>query len=68
MNQKQNMALVKLARKADPSFIHFLIGWMGNNHHEEMAKCARVNLLEYTEEGKDILADFDATLDQTLEV
>jgi len=68
MSREKDMALVKLARKADPSFIHFLIGWMGNLHHKEMAECARCNLLEYTEEGKDILADFDATLDQTLEI
>ena len=59
MNKEQNIALVKLARKHDPHFIHFLIGWMGNDHHEEMAKCARINLLEYVEEGEDILKEFD---------
>lgn len=67
MSREQDMILVKLASERCRHFIYFLRGWMSNDHHEEMAKCARADL-EGTEEGREILADFDATLDQTLEI
>ena len=67
MSREQDMALVKLAIKRDRHFLYFLKGWMSNDHHEEMAKCARADL-EGSEEGQEILADFDAKLDQTQEI
>jgi len=66
MNKEQNMALLDIAFENSPSFVHFLKGWMGVNHHEEMATAARCEL-SYTEEGKKLLAEFDATLDKALE-
>ena len=66
MNKEQNMDLVNLAVEHRENFIHFMIGWMSNEHHEEMATAARHDL-SYTEEGKKLLAEFDATLDKTLE-
>mgnify|MGYP003628486969 FL=1 len=66
MNKEQNMALVDLAIEHDRLFIYFLKGWIGVDNHEEMAKCARSNM-KYSEEGKKLLAEFDTTLDKTLE-
>ena len=58
MNKQQNMALVNLALERDRHFLYFLKGWMSNDHHEEMAKCARVDL-EGSDEGKELLKEFD---------
>jgi len=66
MSREQDMELVGLALEHDRHFIYFLKGWMSNHHHEEMAKCARADL-EGTEEGREILKEFDTTLDKTLE-
>jgi len=44
-------------------FYFFLVGWMGTDHHEEMASAARSWMEEYAPEK---LADFDKnTLDIT---
>ena len=67
MNKEQNMALVKLALKRDRHFLYFLKGWMSNDHHEEMAEAARSDM-NYSEEGRKLLKEFDATLDRTPEV
>ncbi len=67
MNKEQNMALVDLALNSRDGFIWFLKGWMSNDHHEEMAEAARADL-QYSEEGRKLLKEFDATLDKTLEV
>lgn len=67
MSRERDMELVKLAIKQDRHFLYFLKGWMSNDHHEEMAKCARADL-EGSEEGRELLAEFDARLDQTLEI
>ena len=66
MNKEQNMALVNLAIEHREHFIHFLIGWMSSEHHEEMATAARHDL-SYTEEGKKLLENFEQELDKTLE-
>ena len=58
MNKEQNMALVDLALNSRDGFIWFLKGWMSNDHHEELAKCARVDL-EGSDEGKELLKEFD---------
>ena len=39
-----NKALVDLAVETDRGFIWYLIGWMGENHHQEMADAARSHL------------------------
>ena len=62
MNKEQNMALVNLAVEHRELFIHFLVGWMSKDNHEEMAEAARRDL-NYFEEGREILKKFDATLD-----
>ena len=67
MTRERDLELVGLALERDRHFIYFLKGWMSNEHHEEMAKCARADL-ENSEEGRKILADFDAKLDQTQEI
>jgi|TARA_R110002020_G_scaffold263532_2_gene478231 hypothetical protein len=59
MNKEQNMALLDIAFENSPTFVYFLKGWMGVDHHEEMAKAARSEL-SHTEEGKNLLAEFDA--------
>ena len=59
MNKEQNMALLDIAFENSSLFVHFLKGWMGVDHHEEMAVCARRDL-SHTEEGKKLLAEFDA--------
>jgi len=66
MNKQQNMALVNLALERDRHFLYFLKGWMSNDHHEEMAKCARADL-EHTEEGRKLLENFEQELEKTLE-
>ena len=66
MNKEQNMALVNLAVEHREAFLHFLIGWMSSDHHEEMATAARVDL-NYSEEGKKLLENFEQELDKTLE-
>ena len=66
MNKEQNMALVNLAVEHRELFIHFMIGWMSRDHHEEMATAARHDL-SYTEEGKKLLENFEQELDKTLE-
>ena len=58
MNKEQNMALVDLALSKRDGFIWFLKGWMANEHHEEMAQAARVDL-EGSDEGKELLKEFD---------
>ena len=63
MNKEQNMALVDLALSKRDGFIWFLKGWMSNEYHEEMAKAARVDL-NYSEEGRKLLKEFDARLDK----
>ena len=62
MNKEQNMALVNLAIEQRELFLHFLVGWMSKDHHEDMAEAARCDL-NYFEEGREILKKFDATLD-----
>ena len=66
MSREQDMALVKLASERCRHFIYFLRGWMSNDHHEEMAKCARADL-EGSEEGRKLLENFDQGLDKTLD-
>jgi len=58
MNKEQNMALLDIAFDNSPTFVYFLKGWMGVDHHEEMATAARSEL-SHTEEGKKLLAEFD---------
>ena len=62
MNKEQNMALVNLAVEHRELFIHFLVGWMSKDNHEEMAEAARRDL-SYFEEGRKLLKEFDTTLD-----
>ena len=64
MNKEQNMALVNLAVEHREHFIHFLIGWMSSDHHEEMAAAARHDL-RFTEEGRKLLENFEQELDKT---
>ena len=66
MSKEQNMALVNLAVEHRTQFIHFLLGWMSNENHEEMATAARHDL-SYTEEGRKLLENFEQELDKTLE-
>ena len=66
MNKEQNMALVNLAVEHRENFMHFLIGWMSSDHHEEMATAARHDL-SYTEEGRKLLENFEQELDKTSE-
>ena len=51
-----NKALVDLACESDRSFIWFLIGWMGENHHQEMANAARAHMEAHAPK---LLAEFD---------
>ncbi len=62
MNKEQNMALVTLALEHRELFLHFLLGWMSCDNHEEMAQAARADLSFFVE-GREILKEFDATLD-----
>ena len=32
--------IIKQAMDADPQFLHFLLGWMMNHHHKEIAEAA----------------------------
>ena len=66
MNKEQNMALVNLAVEHREHFIHFLLGWMSNEHHKEMATAARADL-DYHEEGRKLLENFEQELDKTPE-
>jgi len=61
MNEYKNKRLVTLACDQAPEgltshFYYYLIGWMSNHHHEEMAEAARSWLEVYAPE---VLADFD---------
>ena len=59
--QEQNIELVKAAIEADPLFIHFLIGWLQRENHEDMADAAkRYNKpLEETHKVIDVAARFN---------
>jgi len=62
------MALIRLAQEADPTFAHFLFGWMGRLYHAEMAMAARIHLNEYSSPAsKNLLKNFDEALDKTLD-
>ena len=72
MNENKNKQLINLACDHERDlgltshFYYFLVGWMGNDHHEEMAIAARRWLESYAPEK---LADFDKNLlDLTLSV
>jgi len=62
MNKEQNMALVNLAVEHRELFLHFLLGWMSDENHEEMAHAARADL-SFFEAGRALLKEFDTTLD-----
>jgi hypothetical protein len=32
--------IIKEAMDADPQFLHFMLGWMMNHHHKEIAEAA----------------------------
>ena len=52
------MLLVTTAHESSSEFTSFLIGWMSNNHHKEMAEAAE-RFLEIRNPQK--LAEFKAT-------
>jgi len=62
MNKEQNMALIQIALEHRENFLHFLLGWMSDENHEEMAHAARADL-SFFEEGRKLLKEFDTTLD-----
>ena len=68
MQKHESEALLKLAQDDDRTFFHFLIGWMGSRHHEEMATCARIHMARYGDDSsRKKIAEFDKGLDKTLE-
>ena len=38
--KEYNMLLVTAAQESSENFVHFLLGWMSNQHHKEMAVAA----------------------------
>jgi len=70
MKEDKNKQLINLAcediEDRTSHFYYYLIGWMGSNHHEEMASAARSWMETYAPEK---LANFDKnSLDNTFAV
>ena len=55
--REHNDRLIDAAENQDRQFLYFLLGWMRNKHHNEMATAARSWLDTY---DKDLLAKVDA--------